>query len=198
MEGSMRNKTTVALLLALLLALPGMVFAQSQPATAKASGVTVTITDWENNSGNSALLDTKGVAQAEPSIGDKFPLGYTVTTGKGDTAELQLDPTKTVIKIAQLTNFTVKTLRTDTGGADTFNLTLGKVRTVVGRASGKDQFKIQTPSAVCGVRGSDVVIDTGDGTQDKLYTLEGTGYIQKNDGTEIGRASCRERVSMFV
>ena len=181
----MTRKTTIVLLLAALLTLPGILFAQSKPATAKPAGVTVTITDWENTSGNAALLDDKGATQPEPSIGDKFPLGWTITTGKGDTAELQLDPTKTVVKIAQLTNFTVKSLRSDTAGTDTFALTLGKVRTVVGRASGKDQYKIQTPSAVCGVRGSDVVIDTGDGTQDKLFTLEGTGYMEKPDGTAL-------------
>ena len=80
--------------------------------------------------------------------------------------------------MSQNTNFTIDALRTETGGQDVFSLGVGKVRTVAGRASGKDHYQIKTQSAVCGVRGSDIVVEFLEGTTSKLYTLEGTGWIQ--------------------
>ncbi|HVP19303.1 MAG TPA: hypothetical protein VMU36_09925, partial [Spirochaetia bacterium] len=79
---------------------------------------------------------------------------------------------------SQNTNFTIEGLRTETGGQDVFSLGVGKVRTVAGRASGKDKYQIRTQSAICGVRGSDIVVEFLEATTSRLYTLEGTGWIQ--------------------
>lgn len=179
----MRIRVTIAVLAALL-ALPVLLSAQSTPATAKPPAISVTLAYHEDNSGT---FDVKDKAGASVSVqdGDDMQLGWTVVTGKGDLAELKLNRTGTIIKIAQNTNFTLTQLRSETGGQDVFSLAFGKVRTVAGKASGKDQYQIKTQSAVCGVRGSDIVFEYQEGAFARLFTLEGTGWIQNAAGDAI-------------
>ena len=167
-----------AIALTALLALPGVLFAQSAPATAKPAAVSVTIVYHENNSGTFDVRDEKGASLGDPTDGDELKVGWTIVTGKGDVAELKMNHTSTIIKVSGNTNFKLEKLRGGTGGQDVFSLAIGKVRTVAGKASTKDQYQIKTQSAVCGVRGSDIVVETTDGTSAKVSTLEGTGWIQ--------------------
>jgi FecR protein len=179
----MRTRTIVAVLAALL-ALPGLLFAQSAPAAATPPAISVTLAYHEDNSGTFDVRDGTG-ASVTMQDGDEMQLGWTVVTGKGDLAELKLNHTGTIIKIAQNTNFTLTELRSETGGQDVFSLAFGKIRTVAGKASGKNQYQIRTLSAVCGVRGSDIVVEFQEGAFDRLSTLEGTGWIQSSAGAAI-------------
>ncbi len=176
----MRIGTTIAVLV-VLLALPGLLFAQSAPAAARPAAISVTLAYHEDNSGTFDVRDNSG-ASVTMQDGDEMQLGWTVVTGKGDLAELKLNHTGTIIKIAQNTNFTLTELRSETGGQDVFSLVFGKIRTVAGKASGKDQYQIKTLSAVCGVRGSDIVVEFQEGAFARLSTLEGTGWIQNSSG----------------
>jgi hypothetical protein len=179
----MRIRVTIVALAALL-ALPGLLFAQSTPAKAKPPAISVTLAYHEDTSGTFDVKDKAG-ASVTVQDGDDMQLGWTVVTGKGDLAELKLNHTGTIIKIAQNTNFTLTQLRSDTGGQDVFNMAFGKIRTVAGRASGKDLYQIRTQSAVCGVRGSDVVFEYQEGAFARLSTLEGTGWIQNGAGAAL-------------
>ena len=173
----MKMRVFFTIALVALLAVPGALFAQSAPATAKPAAISVTIVYHENNSGTFTVRDDKGADLGEPTDGDELKVGYTIVTGKGDVAELKLNHTSTIIKVSGNTNFTLKQLRSESAGQDLFALTVGKVRTVAGKASTKDQYQIQTQSAVCGVRGSDIVVESADGTTTKVSTLEGTGWM---------------------
>jgi hypothetical protein len=115
-----------------ILVLPGLLFAQSAPATTKPAAISVTIVYHENNSGTFDVRDDKGNSIGEPTDGDELKLGWTVVTGKGDVAELKMNHTATIIKVAGNTNFKLESLRTDKGGQDVFSLAIGKVRTVAG------------------------------------------------------------------
>lgn len=170
--------------LAALLALPGLLFAQPAPAKAKPPAISVTLAYHEDNSGTFDVKDNAG-ASVTVQDGDDMQLGWTVVTGKGDLAELKLNHTGTIIKIAQNTNFTLTQLRSDTGGQDVFSLAFGKIRTVAGKASGKDLYQIKTQSAVCGARGSDIVVEFQEGAFARLSTLEGTGWIQNGAGDSL-------------
>jgi hypothetical protein len=185
----MKIRLSVAIALIALLVMPGLLFAQSTPAKAAPPSISVTLEYFENNSGVFDIKDAKGVSVADPQIGDELKIGWTVVTGKGDVAELKMTHTSTIIKLSQNTNFRLDKLRADNGGQDVFSLAVGKVRTVAGKASGKDQYQIKTQSAVCGVRGSDVVIEYGQDDQgtpfSKLSTLEGTGWIQNGAGEAL-------------
>ncbi|HVO38025.1 MAG TPA: hypothetical protein VMV03_03255 [Spirochaetia bacterium] len=174
----MKSRYAFAAVLAGLLVLPGLLFAQAAPATAKPAAISVTLSYHEDNSGTFRVMADRTTEVTGIQDGDELKPGWTVVTGAGDVAELKINHTGTIIKISQNTNFTVQGLRTQSGGQDVFSLGVGKARTVAGRASGKDQYQIRTQSAVCGVRGSDVVVEFLEGTTSKLYTLEGTGWMQ--------------------
>jgi len=172
----MKIRVTSALICAALLVLPAALFAQAaKPATTQPQGTTVTLVYHEDNSGTFQVNDASGnpVTVAD---GDTLALGYTVLTGKGDVAELQVLPTKTVIKLAAGTSFKISSLRADLKtGADTFTLAAGKIRTVAGAASGQGQLKFNTQSAVCGVRGTDAVIEF---LNNAVTTIEGEAYVE--------------------
>jgi hypothetical protein len=185
----MKIRFSVAIALLALLVMPGMLFAQSTPAKATAPAISVTLEYFENNSGVFDIKDDKGASVSSPQIGDELKVGWTVITGKGDVAELKMTHSSTIIKLSQNTNFKLEKLRADNGGQDVFSLAVGKIRTVAGKASTKDQYQIKTQSAVCGVRGSDVVIEYGQDQAgapfSKLSTLEGTGWIQNAAGDAL-------------
>jgi hypothetical protein len=181
----MRIRVTAAIALAALLVLPSVLFAQAAPAKAKPPAISVTLEYFENNSGIFDIKDATGASITSPQFGDELKVGWTVITGKGDLAELKMTHTGTIIKVSQNTNFTLSQLRGETGGQDAFALTVGKVRTVAGKASGKDLYQIKTQSAVCGVRGSDIVVESLPGTFDRLTTLEGIGWIQNLAGQAL-------------
>ena len=175
----MKAKYAFATVLAALLVLPSLLSAQAAPnATAKPPAISVTLSYHEDNSGTFKVMADKTTEVTGIQDGDELKPGWTVVTGAGDLAELKLNHTGTIIKISQNTNFTVQALRTESGGQDVFALGVGKIRTVAGRASGKDRYQITTQSAVCGVRGSDIVVEFLEGTTSKLYTLEGTGWME--------------------
>ena len=181
----MRMRLPLAIALAAVFALPGGLSAQSTPATPKPPAISVTLVYHENNSGTFDVRDGTGASLGEPTDGDELKVGSTIVTGKGDIAELKMNHTSTIIKVSGNTNFKLEKLRGDTGGQDVFSLALGRVRTVAGRASTSDLYQIRTQTAVCGVRGSDVVVETPDGISAKLSTLEGTGWIQNSTGASL-------------
>ncbi|MGA2612891.1 MAG: hypothetical protein ABSG38_05500 [Spirochaetia bacterium] len=174
----MRMRFSAALATGALLVAPALCMAQAAPATAIPPAISVTLSYHEDNSGTFRVMSDKTTAVTNIQDGDVLKPGWTVVTGVGDLAELKINHTGTIIKIAQNTNFTIEGLRTETGGQDVFSLGVGKARTVAGKASGKDVYQIRTQSAVCGVRGSDIVVEYLEGTTSKLYTLEGMGWIQ--------------------
>jgi len=181
----MRNRVFIAIGLAALLAAPGLAFAQAAPAKAKPAAISVTLEYFENNSGAFDIRDEKGASVSDPQMGDELKVGWTVVTGKGDIAELKMTHTGTIVKVAQNTNLKLDKLRTESGGQDTLSLAVGKIRTVAGKASGKEQYQVKTSSAVCGVRGSDIVVEYQEGAFAKLTTLEGKGWIQNAGGKEM-------------
>ncbi len=174
----MRMRYSIAVALGVLLVAPGLLFAQASPTTAKPPAISVTLSYHEDNSGTFKVMADKTTEVPGIQDGDELKPGWTIVTGAGDLAELKLNHTGTIIKVSQNTNFTIEALRAETDGQDVFSLGVGKVRTVAGRASGKDRYQIKTQSAVCGVRGSDMVVEFLEGSTSKLYTLEGTGWIQ--------------------
>jgi hypothetical protein len=167
-----------ALAFGALLLIPGLLCAQATPTTAKPPAISVILSYHEDNSGTFRVMADKTTEVTNIQDGDELKQGWTIVTGVGDVAELKVNHTGTIIKISQNTNFTIDGLRTETGGQDLFSLGVGKVRTVTGKASNKDKYQIRTQSAVCGVRGSDVVVEFIEGSTSSLYTLEGTGWIQ--------------------
>jgi hypothetical protein len=174
----MKMTYATALALGVIVLVPRLLFGQSAPATAKPAAISVILSYHEDNSGTFRIMADKTTEAPNIQDGDILEPGWTIVTGTGDVAELLISHTGTIIKVSQNTNFTIEGLRTETGGQDIFSLGVGKVRTVAGRSSDKDRYQIKTQSAVCGIRGSDIVVEYLEGSTSRIYTLEGIGWIQ--------------------
>ncbi len=112
---------------------------------------------FENASGGLKVRYADGieVAGAKLAIGDQIPVGATIITEAGDYMELQLK-NGTIIRINENTNFTIASIQGVEGAPETsFELYVGKFRTVAARASGEERYRLRTRTAICGVRGTD-------------------------------------------
>lgn len=145
-------KKTFALLTLLLAFLPSVVFAQAAKPAAKAEVVLVFVDD--------DLEITIKDATGKPAVvkeGMTIPIGSVITTAN-TTAELQLRPNRSIIKLSAKTTFAIKALKETTGqGSNDFELAAGKIRTVAAKLTGATApgYNIATRTANCGVRGTD-------------------------------------------
>jgi hypothetical protein len=92
-----------------------------------------------------------------PSEGMDLPVNTVIKTLK-TTAEIQLVPNGSIIKLAASTTFSVRALRDVNGStSNDFSLLGGKIRAVAAKIAGSSlpAYNISTPTANCGVRGTD-------------------------------------------
>ncbi len=167
----MKSKKIVAaalIVIAALCATPA--FAQAQKPSAAAPSVELVY--FENTSGNMSVFDQKK-KPVEFEIGSTIQAGWTIVTEDGDIAELKLVPNGTIIKISQMTNFTVTSLQGQSGGTNAFALGLGKIRMVASKATGGEKYAVKGPTAVCGVRGTDFGMEVVPGASETAYVLDG-------------------------
>lgn len=101
-----------------------------------------------------------------------LPEGTSIST-LNSSAELELVPNGTIIKLAPNTDFIIETLQTNDRNANTFTMVSGKLRTVAARSGFGENYSIQTPSAVCGVRGTDFGLQVIPGESDAVAVLQG-------------------------
>ena len=82
-------------------------------------------------------------------------------------------------------------------------LAAGRLRAQVVRLANPDsRFEVRTSTAVCGVLGTDEIVDASNPTATVVIAISGVVTVRSSDPTisgsvqltEIGRASCRERV----
>ena len=163
----MKRACTLAILAVFILAAPA-VFA----AAAKTPAVILAY--FEDTSGVLGVKDDKGRA-LDPEVGMELKRGWQIVTAAGDYAELQLPHNGTIIKVSQKTTFRVDGLQSDAdkGSVNAFTLSVGKIRTVAGKTTGKEQYRITTQSAVCGVRGTDFAMFSDLAENDSTYVFRG-------------------------
>lgn len=164
----MKRAIALAIAAAFLLALPAAAFA----ATAKTPAVILEY--FEDVSGSLAVKDDKGKA-LDPELGMELKKGWQIATATGDYAELKLPHNGSIIKVSQKTTFRVDGLQTDAdkSSVNAFTLSVGKIRTVAGKTTGKEQYRITTQSAVCGVRGTDFAMFSDLLENDSTYVFRG-------------------------
>ena len=131
---------------------------------------------FDNASGDllMKLGDGSEVAGDNFDIGMDVPVGATIVTFDGDSAEVRLQPNGSIIKIAANTNFLVEGLQ-GAGGADAnrFAVAVGKIRNVAARATGNDRYVVRGASTVAGVRGTDWGMEVLPGQLERAFTLKG-------------------------
>jgi len=175
-------KTRIALLAlaAVALVLPTALSAAEKPLPS------AELVYFENNSRQFRVTDANG-SPATAKEGMKLGVGWTVKTGKGDTAEIELTHNRTIIKVSQNTTFTVKALGDTKETPNVMSVAVGKIRTVAGRASGNERYRIEGGAAVCGVSGTDFIFTVPENGADAiLQTLEGlVEFWKENDPGSI-------------
>jgi hypothetical protein len=129
-------------------------------------------------------------------IGMPLLPGDLVQTDAGTFVELQVMPSRTVVKVAENTTFEIERLGGAGGG--TFNMSYGRVRARVERITSNETFEVRGFSAVAGVRGTDFGYDmvvereASNELQTNVYVFEGEVEVSEAaavagaDGAEPG------------
>jgi len=110
-------------------------------------------------------------------IGMPLLPGDLVQTDNDTFVEMQVMPSRTVVKIAENTTFEIE--RIGGAGGGTFNMSYGRLRARVERITQDDRFEIRGFSAVAGVRGTDFGYDmvvereAAAEMQTKVYVFDG-------------------------
>ena len=119
------------------------------------------------------VFDADGNEVPDIYFGMELAEGDRIATANS-YAELRLDPNGTIIRLSYNTNFQIETFQRDEGSANQFTLFTGKLRTVAAKSGlMKNNYSIQTPSAVCGVRGTDFGLEALEGITDSAFVREG-------------------------
>lgn len=170
--------------LALVLVLPTLALAQAKPAAA-GQKLSLEFVDGGDltviNADKSQLKFNVGVFE-----GDSIAAGATIITGKTTSAELKLVPNGSIIKLGKGATFAITALAAQGTDKNAFQVAAGKVKTIAAKGS---NITVKTPTAVCGVRGTDFVVQVEDG-KELLAVKQGEVAFSKLDaaGNAIGDA----------
>jgi hypothetical protein len=134
-------------------------------------------------------------------IGMPLLPGDLVQTDAGTFVELQVMPSRTVVKVAENTTFEIERLGGAGGG--TFNMSYGRVRARVERITSNETFEVRGFSAVAGVRGTDFGYDmvvereASNELQTNVYVFEGEVEVSEaaaatGDGASDGDGTAGE------
>jgi hypothetical protein len=163
----MKMRIALAALVAVFLVLPMAIGAQAKTVSAL-------LAYFENNSKKFQVLDESTPPKPVTGVKEGMELkpGWTIKTGKGDVAEVKLTHNGTIIKISQNTTFTVKALGDTKDKPNVLKVAAGKIRTVAGKATGDQRYRVEGGAAVCGVSGTDFVYEVAS-YDEMLYVLNG-------------------------
>lgn len=105
-------------------------------------------------------------------FGMQLEEGTTIRTN-GTVAELQLEPNGSIVKLSENTVFTIDELQSSPQSSNNFSLAAGKMRAIAASAGLGNRYKVMTPSAVCGVRGTDFGLWAQPGTSEQAFVNQG-------------------------
>jgi hypothetical protein len=149
----MKARFALMAVVAVLLVLPMSLWAQDRPAPS------AKLAYHEDNSRKFQVLDGSGVPVKPVTDNMVLQVGWTVKTGRGDLAEVLLVHNRTIIRIAANTTFVIKALGDSRDAPNVLGVTAGKIRTVAGRATGNERYRVEGGAAVCGVSGTDFLFE---------------------------------------
>jgi hypothetical protein len=151
--------------------------AQGKAAVAAGQKLVLEFVDGQNLSVTAA---DKSVKKLNVGIfeGDSVPVGSTIVTGPGTSAELKLVPNGTIIKLAKSTSFTVAGLASTPQEKNAFALVAGKIRAVAAKGA---NYQVSSQTAVCAVRGTDFSFAVDEGAKAVLMVAKGLVQFDKTD-----------------
>ncbi len=138
---------------------------------------------------NTVMVQPAGGNAFTAAIGDDLFTGATVTTAADSIAELILRD-KSVMKIGSDTVVSLEELPSGTEASDSIiSMVSGSIRSRVNKMIGSgSSFEVRTPSAVLGVRGTDLTVILSAGKKLSVTVLEGEVELSTAAGAraEIG------------
>lgn len=150
----------------------------------QAQGKPVAILEYYDNPQGIEILDSEGYKVVEVYFGMQLSEGDRIRTS-ASTAELRLSPNGSIIKLSRNTEFRIESL---SGGkspdTNAFSLASGKLRTVAAKKFGT-AYEVRTPSAVCGVRGTDFGMEVQEGVREGVAVRDGVVEFAKKTGERI-------------
>jgi hypothetical protein len=158
-----------------IILLSAAVFLLAAASLFAAAAPKMVIEYFENNSGGMYVRAADGTETeaSQIGLGDELPVGSTLITMEGDFAELRLVPNGTIVRVAENTNFTVKSVQGRDGAPkNAFSLAVGKIKTVAAKSKGA-VYTFDGNTAACGVRGTKFIFSVLPGQSETAYVLEG-------------------------
>jgi len=164
-------------ILILLLLLPTFMVAQAKTA---APGAQKMILEFVDGPDFKVMAADNSVKKLNVDIneGDELPVGSTIITGAGTSAELRLKPNGTIIKLAKSTSFKVAGLASTVKDKNAFALLSGKIRAVAAKGA---QYQVSSQTAVAAVRGTDFSFEVVEGATAQLMVAKGLVQFDKID-----------------
>lgn len=171
-------------------ALPSaIVLAEGRYEASDANGKPNVILEYyEDISGTLQIIlpNDNSIDSSQISVGLDVPIGATLRTGEGDSAELRLHPSGSIIKIAENTSFKVEIAHmTAESRLNAFNIPFGKIRAIIAKTAPFDEYKFISNTAVCSIRGTDFIMEVTPGKTEAVFVIEGSAKFENAAGKSI-------------
>jgi len=148
--------------------------------TITAEEIGAEIVYFENPAGDMRITGTDGT-ELEADFGVSLPSGVKIETGSG-TLELKLIPNGSILKLSSGTDFELRALQGENNSKENiFALLRGKLRTLAARSGRGERYTVQTPSAICAVRGTEFINEVGE-EGSSILVRHGSVYVESVDG----------------
>jgi hypothetical protein len=134
------------------------------------------------------IVDAGGIIITDIYSGMELSEGDTIRTN-GTVAELSLDPNGSIIKLSPNTVFTIRQLQRSDETSNDFHMVAGKLRSIAARGNLSARYRVSTPSAVCGVRGTDFGVISIPGSEEKAFVIDGLIDYSNAAGQTISLSS---------
>ncbi len=135
---------------------------------------------FDDPKGDISITSAGGEA-VEADFGVILAEGTKIETGSG-ILELRLVPNGTILKLSSGTSFELRALQSEGGSKkNIFSLLRGKLRTLAAHGGRGEQYEVQTPSAVCAVRGTDFINEVGEAGS-SILVRHGSVYVESVTG----------------
>ncbi|MEW6200807.1 MAG: FecR family protein [bacterium] len=144
---------------------------------AAAEQISVTVQKAE---GTVEARTAAGAAWTAAAQGSKLSAGASIRTGQGSSCILKWGDGH-VTKLQSLTSMEISRLEKDSAGNENtnFNITVGKINTHVGKLTTRgSSFTVKTPTAVAGVRGTDLFVNVGEDKTSTFGVTEGEIFVE--------------------
>lgn len=137
-------------------------------------------------SGDVKVFRSGSGGERSPKIRERFYSGDYLVTGKNAKAKVLIYD-GAIILVAPASRFTfVKRDKDNLNGKDLCRLISGKIRIMLKKMTGeKKRLEITTPTALCGVRGTDFIVLVNDSRTTDVFVLEG--------GVEVENLSMKDK-----